>query len=231
LWTFQSQSSVLTDDEGRDGHSSRSGIEKTIRAVYSQKVDLFCINGSYAIKTTQFHIFPRPKGKLFFFLIFLHQLLTVLIFFTLQAEHPSEDDVNGGLYAVMRSELRNAVEEIRMELGQVSNLVLCRTCQYYVFNPKFGLFFVMFAETYLCSLQVMQAMVKTKTSDSESCLQSNDSDVVQAVSSIRRNYSTKLEQVFQTIFPFISLMVIGNFVPWCSTLVYKKSSQWSFFLS
>ncbi|GMY15055.1 NKAP family protein CG6066 [Fagus crenata] len=106
---YSSQSSVLTDDEGRDGHSSRSGIEKTIRAVYSQK-----------------------------------------------AEHPSEDDVNGGLYAVMRSELRNAVEEIRMELGQ--------------------------------------AMVKTKTSDSESCLQSNDSDVVQAISSIRRNYSTKLEQ-------------------------------------
>lgn len=42
LWIFQSQSSVLTDDEGRDGHSSRSGIEKTIRAVYAQKkVDYF----------------------------------------------------------------------------------------------------------------------------------------------------------------------------------------------
>ena len=91
--------------------------------------------------------FPQTKREKKKF-IFLHQLLTVLIFFTLQAEHPSEDDVNGGLYAVMRSELRNAVEEIRMELGQVSNLVLCRTCQYYVFNPKFGLFFVMFAETY-----------------------------------------------------------------------------------
>ncbi|KAK9995508.1 hypothetical protein SO802_020194 [Lithocarpus litseifolius] len=109
---YSSQSSVLTDDEGRDGRSSRSGIEKTIRAVYAQK----------------------------------------------KAEHPSEDDVNGGLYAVMRNELRNAVEEIKMELEQ--------------------------------------AMVKTKTSDSASgdCMQSNDSDVLQAVSSIRRNYSTKLGQ-------------------------------------
>lgn len=109
---YSSQSSVLTDDEGRDGRSSRSGIEKTIRAVYAQK----------------------------------------------KAEHPSEDDVNSGLYAVMRNELRNAVEEIKMELEQ--------------------------------------AMVKTKTSDSASgdCMQSNDSDVLQAVSSIRRNYSTKLAQ-------------------------------------
>ncbi|XP_030940500.1 NKAP family protein CG6066 [Quercus lobata] len=110
---YSSQSSVLTDDEGRDGRSSRSGIEKTIRAVYAQK----------------------------------------------KAEHPSEDDVNGGLYAVMRNELRNAVEEIKMELEQ--------------------------------------AMEKKKTSsDSASgdCMQSNDSDVLQAVSSIRRNYSTKLGQ-------------------------------------
>ncbi|KAF3976633.1 hypothetical protein CMV_000175 [Castanea mollissima] len=109
---YSSQSSVLTDDEGRDGHSSRSGIEKTIQAVFAQK----------------------------------------------KAEHPSEDDVNGGLYAVMRNELRNAVEEIKMELEQ--------------------------------------AKVKTKTSDSASgdCMQSNNSDVLQAVSSIRRNYSTKLGQ-------------------------------------
>lgn len=54
-------------------------------------------------------------------IVFLCRLLTVLILFTHQTEHPSEDDVNGGLYAVMRNELRNAVEEIKMELEQVSN--------------------------------------------------------------------------------------------------------------
>ena len=75
----------------------------------------------------------------------------------------------------------------------------------------------------------MQAMEKKKTSsDSASgdCMQSNDSDVLQAVSSIRRNYSTKLGQVFQSI-----LMVIGNFTPWCSTLVYTKRNHWKLFLS
>ncbi|WCJ36222.1 hypothetical protein M5689_017435 [Euphorbia peplus] len=35
-----------------------------------------------------------------------------------KGEHPIGDDMNGGLYEVMRKELRNAVEEIRMELGQ-----------------------------------------------------------------------------------------------------------------
>ncbi|KAK7858088.1 hypothetical protein CFP56_014538 [Quercus suber] len=46
------------------------------------------------------------------------------------------------------------------------------------------------------AVYAQKAMVKTKTSDSASgdCMQSNDSDVLQAVSSIRRNYSTKLEQ-------------------------------------
>ena len=33
---FQSQSSVLTDDEWRDAHFSKNGIEKTIRAVYAK---------------------------------------------------------------------------------------------------------------------------------------------------------------------------------------------------
>ncbi|KAF5732195.1 hypothetical protein HS088_TW18G00886 [Tripterygium wilfordii] len=68
---YSSQSSALTDDEGRDLHSYRNGIERTIRTVYAQK-----------------------------------------------AEHPIADDVNGGLYEVMRKELRHAVEEIKMELEQ-----------------------------------------------------------------------------------------------------------------
>ncbi|KAK8511077.1 hypothetical protein V6N11_046400 [Hibiscus sabdariffa] len=33
-------------------------------------------------------------------------------------EHPIEDDVNGGLYAAMRAELRHAVEEIKTQLEQ-----------------------------------------------------------------------------------------------------------------
>ncbi|XP_047939705.1 uncharacterized protein LOC125187203 [Salvia hispanica] len=35
-----------------------------------------------------------------------------------KADHPSEEVVNGGLYAAMRKELRHAVEEIRTELNQ-----------------------------------------------------------------------------------------------------------------
>ncbi|XP_041996855.1 uncharacterized protein LOC121746953 [Salvia splendens] len=35
-----------------------------------------------------------------------------------KAGHPSEEVVNGGLYAAMRKELRHAVEEIRTELNQ-----------------------------------------------------------------------------------------------------------------
>lgn len=75
-----------------------------------------------------------------------------------KTEHPVGDDVNGGLYEVMRKELRHAVEEIRMDLEQ--------------------------------------AMEKTKTSGlaSDDSFQSKNSDVHQAVSTIRRNYTTKLER-------------------------------------
>ncbi|KAK6920567.1 hypothetical protein RJ641_014245 [Dillenia turbinata] len=69
---YSSHSSTLTDDEARDGRSVKNGIEKTIRAVYSQK----------------------------------------------KMEHPTEDGSDGCLYEVMRKELQNAVEEIKMELGQ-----------------------------------------------------------------------------------------------------------------
>lgn len=41
--------------------------------------------------------------------------------FCLKAEHPSGDDMSSGLYEAMRKELRNAVEDIRMELKQVCN--------------------------------------------------------------------------------------------------------------
>ncbi|KAH7528269.1 hypothetical protein FEM48_Zijuj05G0054600 [Ziziphus jujuba var. spinosa] len=109
---YSSHSSVLTDDEGRDTHFSKNGIERTIRAVYAKK-----------------------KG-----------------------EHPTGDDANTGFYEVMRKELRNAVEKIRTELEH--------------------------------------AMVKTKSTVpvNGDVFNSNSSDVLKAVTSIRQNYSTKLEQ-------------------------------------
>ncbi|KAG6683881.1 hypothetical protein I3842_12G034900 [Carya illinoinensis] len=109
---YSSQSSVLTDDEGKDAHSNRSGIGKTMRTFSAQN----------------------------------------------KVERLALDDVNGELYAAMREELINAVEGIRMELEQ--------------------------------------AAVKTKESLSggDNCLQPNHSNVLQAVSSIRKNYSTVLEQ-------------------------------------
>ncbi|KAM6594584.1 hypothetical protein CsatA_002287 [Cannabis sativa] len=109
---YSSQSSVLTDDEGRDAHSGKNGIERTIRTVYAQK----------------------------------------------KAQHPTGDDVNGSIYEAMRTELRHAVKEIRTEFEQ--------------------------------------AMGKTKPTASApgDCLLSNGSDVLQAVSSIRWNYSTQLEE-------------------------------------
>ncbi|XP_040988838.1 uncharacterized protein LOC121236471 isoform X2 [Juglans microcarpa x Juglans regia] len=109
---YSSQSSVLTDDEGKDAHSNRSGIEKTTRTFSAQN----------------------------------------------KVERLASDDINGEFYAAMREELINAVEGIRMELEQ--------------------------------------AAVKTKESfsGSDDCLQPNNSNVLRAVSSIRKNYSTVLEQ-------------------------------------
>ncbi|MBA0831287.1 hypothetical protein Goarm_015762, partial [Gossypium armourianum] len=72
--------------------------------------------------------------------------------------HPTGDDVNGGLYAAMRKELRHAVEEIKTQLEQ--------------------------------------AMVKTKKSNiaSDGSLHLDNSDFLQAVSTIRRKCITKLEK-------------------------------------
>ncbi|XP_034215859.1 uncharacterized protein LOC117627739 isoform X3 [Prunus dulcis] len=107
----ESQSSVVTDDEGRDAYSNKNGVEKTIRAVYSEK----------------------------------------------KAEHPVGNDVKSGFYEAMRKELRHAVEEIRTELELANG--------------------------------------KTKpTVSAAGDLRSDSKDVLQAVSSIRKNYSSKLEQ-------------------------------------
>ncbi|MBA0559573.1 hypothetical protein Golob_016528 [Gossypium lobatum] len=72
--------------------------------------------------------------------------------------HPTGDDVNGGLYAAMRKELRHAVEEIKTQLEQ--------------------------------------AMVKTKKSNiaSDGSLHLDNSDFLQALSTIRRKCVTKLEK-------------------------------------
>ncbi|KAM7253859.1 hypothetical protein ACFE04_031541 [Oxalis oulophora] len=115
---YSSHSSALTDDEGRDSHSSRNGTERTIRAVYSQN----------------------------------------------KADHPTgdDDDANGGLYEAMRKELRYAVEEIKIELEQ--------------------------------------AVTKSNPAvlSSGDCLKSRDSDILQAASATRRNYSTKLEKLLKS---------------------------------
>ncbi|XP_021909018.1 uncharacterized protein LOC110823052 isoform X2 [Carica papaya] len=109
---YSSQSSSLTDDEVKDINASKNGIEKTIRAVYTQK----------------------------------------------KSEHPAGDNINGGLYEAMRKEVRYAVEKIKMELEQ--------------------------------------AMAKTKDTElgDNGCSLAKTSEVLQAVSTIRRNYATKLEQ-------------------------------------
>ncbi|MBA0756170.1 hypothetical protein Gogos_021854, partial [Gossypium gossypioides] len=75
-----------------------------------------------------------------------------------KGDHPIGDDVNGGLYAAMRKELRHAVEEIKTQLEQ--------------------------------------SMVKTKNSGMANVdtLQPDNSDVIQAISTARRNCTTKLEK-------------------------------------
>ncbi|KAK0587763.1 hypothetical protein LWI29_028499 [Acer saccharum] len=75
-----------------------------------------------------------------------------------KAEHPTGEDLNGGLYEAMRTELRHAVEEIRMELTQT------------------------------------MAKKKTSTLHSNNSFQPNNYDALQAVSNMRRNYATELEQ-------------------------------------
>ncbi|KAK3225152.1 hypothetical protein Dsin_005014 [Dipteronia sinensis] len=75
-----------------------------------------------------------------------------------KAEHPTGEDLNGGLYEAMRTELRHAVEEIRMELTQT------------------------------------MAKKKTSTLHINNSFQPNNYDALQAVSTVRRNYATELEQ-------------------------------------
>lgn len=130
--TFQSQSSVLTDDEGKDAPSSRSRIERTTAAFPSQKkVD----------STLFFCLYQREE-------VFFYTSLIVVTFFSPQAEHPAADDCNSDPYAAMQEEFITAVEEIRMGLERVSDL-LCRTCQCWCslsWRHTFDLYFVRFAE-------------------------------------------------------------------------------------
>ncbi|KAJ4828651.1 hypothetical protein Tsubulata_044073 [Turnera subulata] len=109
---YSSNSSALTDDEGRDACSARNGIERTIRAVYSQK----------------------------------------------KAEHPTGENLNTELYEVMRKELRHAVEEIKMELGHTVG------------------------------------KTKTPAPESDDRLHHRNSEVLRAVSAVKRNYANKLEE-------------------------------------
>lgn len=74
-----------------------------------------------------------------------------------KGEHPTGDNVNGGLYEAMRKELRYAVDEIKMELEHAR----VRT---------------------------------TSTLESESFLQSDNSNDRQAASTVRKSCTTKLEQ-------------------------------------
>ncbi|KAG5523070.1 hypothetical protein RHGRI_035022 [Rhododendron griersonianum] len=74
-----------------------------------------------------------------------------------KGEHPTGDDVNGGLYEAMRKELRYAVDEIKMELEHAR----VRT---------------------------------TSTLESESFLQSDNSNDRQAASTVRKSCTTKQEQ-------------------------------------
>ncbi|XAR50301.1 hypothetical protein NMG60_11004588 [Bertholletia excelsa] len=108
---YSSQSSAVTDDEGKDGRSGEDIIEKTIQAVYAQK----------------------------------------------KADHPAGDDVNIGLYEAMRTELRYAVDEIRMELEQAMGR-------------------------------------KSSALASGNCLQPANSNGLQTVSTVRKNYTSKIEQ-------------------------------------
>lgn len=91
--------------------------------------------------------------------------------------------MNGGLYDVMRKELRHAVEEIKMELEQVCSLrpLFITLAVHPVFLLK------------LLGFLLVQGMTKSKTSDK--CLQFENIDALQIASTIRRNYATKLEQV------------------------------------
>lgn len=105
LWMFQSHSSALTDEEERDAHSGENGIERTIQAIYAQK------KVGFIIQLINLCIEPCRK--------FIFCTCHLLSLYSLQVEHPTGEDMKGGLYEAMRTELRHAVEEIRMELAQV----------------------------------------------------------------------------------------------------------------
>lgn len=107
--------------------------------------------------------------------------------------------MNTGFYEVMRKELRNAVEEIRTELEHVCILV---SVELLVIIKLFFHTHAIYSTAlfsgvpieFLSTIQAMEIKESTVPANGD-CLISNGSDVLKAVSSIRQNYSTKLEQV------------------------------------
>lgn len=67
------------------------------------------------------YIFTKTKGQNVHILISVHVISSPL-----QVEHPAADDVDSKLYAAMREELINSVEEIRRGLEQVSNYFIVK---------------------------------------------------------------------------------------------------------
>ena len=106
---LQSQSSVLTDDEGKDTYFGNGVMEETIRSIYARKVHFSVIYESYTHHNWDLSIHYISLGLRHIF----------------QAKQPNGGVVdNGGLYEAMRKELRHAVEEIRVELEQVREILL-----------------------------------------------------------------------------------------------------------
>lgn len=143
--------------------------------------------------------------------------------------------MNTGFYEVMRKELRNAVEDIRTELEHVCTLVLCRAaCQYinFLWHVQIYLFIFWNSLGFLSTIQAMGKKESTCPANGDYLI-GNSSDVIKAVSSIRQNYSTKLEQVltykqywFQPYcwqWYFRSIYIIWNqivIVAVCKTIIF-----------
>ena len=122
-----------------------------------------------------------------FYLFYTYLLLSLGTF---QADHPTGDDVNRGLYEAMWKERRYAVDEIRVEL----ELVCCNSVN--LLSNNFLTYAVVLAICWI-SLCFTQAMArKTSALASGNCLQSDNFDFLQTSSTTRKNYVKKLEQVF-----------------------------------
>ncbi|XP_044485769.1 uncharacterized protein LOC123211238 [Mangifera indica] len=198
---YSSQSSALTDDEGRDAPCIKNGIENIIRVVYAQnKSDLdhsqsSSNSASMKSNTSGNSLVPslhrsgasnhRPmlrrsvsRRDLKDHGSYSNQSSTLTddegrdapcsekgiekiiraVYAQNKVEHPTGNDLNGGLYDAMRKEFRHVVEEMRMEIEQ--------------------------------------AAVKTKSSTlpNNNGLPSKDFDALHSASTVRKNYAAQLEQ-------------------------------------